>query len=215
MAETKKQTATKTKTTSEIDLLSNLEVSKATGDRIRRDVGDFLIDSILDRVGSAESPVSGESFPKLSEDYKKKKASEGGTPIANLELTGSMLDNLKYRPTASGIEIGIFGDNAPKADGHNNFSGKSRIPTRRFLPGEGQVFKKPIDREIQNIVDEHVARSQRPKKSDLARVETKAQLNDLIRKAFPSMGLAQAKSTILRDELLSDLFGEFDLLRLF
>jgi hypothetical protein len=126
-----------------------------------------------------------------------------------------MLDNLGYRPTGSGVEIGVYGKDAPKADGHVNFSGKSQIPTRRFIPGEGQQFRPEIDREIQDIVNDHIARSRKPTRAELGVIRSKSELNTFIRGLFPDMSLSAAKSSILRDNELADLFGEFSLLRFF
>jgi hypothetical protein len=131
------------KTTSTIEL--DVEAPPKVLAKIREEVGDFLVETILSDVADAKSPVAGESFPKLSKDYKKLKVSEGGSPVPNMELSGEMLDSLTHHGSGSTVEVGFFDEQAWKADGHLKFSGeKNATPKRRFLPAEGQHFKSPI-----------------------------------------------------------------------
>lgn len=52
------------------------------------------------------------------------------------------------------IEVGIFkAKEQGKADGHNNFSGKSKLPTRRFIPSEKENFKRFINKGIDQIIN--------------------------------------------------------------
>ena len=54
------------------------------------------------------------------------------------ELTGDMPDALEVvRKRGTKLSLQIEGDEAPKADGHNNHSGDSPLPERRFIPKEG------------------------------------------------------------------------------
>src|SRR5690606_17146750 len=130
-------TATDSETSVTLDL--GLEVLPPRRRReVAREVGDFLIESVLDTVAEGSSPVSGERFPALSREYKRKKVEEGAPPIPNLDLHGDLWDGFDYRETDGGIKIGFFGDQAPKADGHLKFSGKEgTAPKRRALPAEG------------------------------------------------------------------------------
>lgn len=147
-------TGSNDKTATEIELdLAGLSKTKAA--EVKQDVGEFLVEQILLTVAEAKSPVSGERWPGLSKDYKKLKEAEGGTPVANMELTGEMLNSLTFKPTDKGIEVGFFDEQAAKADGHNKFSGKeNHTPKRRFLPGEGQHFRKQIESEVSKIIAE-------------------------------------------------------------
>jgi hypothetical protein len=124
--------------------------------KINRDVGDFLIEQIIQSAEAEKSPISGEGWPSLSKAYKEKKIREGLGGKANLTFEGDLLDALTYKQSKTGIEIGWFGKEAPKADGHANISGKSRIRTRRLIPDEGQMFKRDIKNEIEMIVAEYV-----------------------------------------------------------
>lgn len=124
---------------------------------LTNEIANFVKESILDDVGGARSPLTGSSFPGLSSEYKKRKSRESGRPIANLELEGDMLDALEIRTTAETFEVGIYeNDELGKADGHNNFSGRSRLPNRRFIPNEaqGDTFRRGILEGIERIVNE-------------------------------------------------------------
>lgn len=120
----------------------------------RAEIARAVQDYILDYVGQGKSPVSGESWKKtLSKAYREKKLQETGVGYSNMELSGSMLDALEAVVTRGGdIEVKIEGSEAPKADGHNNFSGDSPLPRRRFIPGQGQTFKREILDSIRDII---------------------------------------------------------------
>jgi hypothetical protein len=122
-------------------------------DEVLKEVGEYLLDSILDYVGSSSSPVSGGSFKKsLSPEYAK----ASGKKTADLDLNGSMLDSLKFiTDTDSGaITIGIFdSEETPKAYNHN--VGQT-LPKRQFIPNEDQNFKREILRGVSRIVEEYI-----------------------------------------------------------
>lgn len=183
--------------------------------KIKRDVGDYLIESVLQTVHQSKSPVEGEDWPGLSKAYKAKKIAEGGVGKANMELEGDMLDSLDYKPTKDGIEIGFFDDQAWKADGHLKFSGKeNNTPQRRFLPGEGESFIAPIQKEIESIVSEAIADNAPINKSDLESVATKSDLYDLLSEFFDGLTRAEIKATVLRSDTLTRLLDDAGLLDL-
>ncbi len=176
-----------------------MKLPEATKNRIKNDVGDYLIESIVSVVGKAKSPVSGGDWEKqLSPEYKKKKASEGLPGIANLELEGDLLDALTYESTDEGIEIGWFGDQAAKADGHNNFSGKSSLPRRQALPDVDQEFIPAIQKEIEKIIADAIADGVEPVESDFDSVTTKEELYDTLSEYFPGLSRAEIRSAISR-----------------
>ena len=121
---------------------------------VKQEVGNFVVEEILRSVSSASSPVSGGRYKKtLSQEYAD--AEKGGNRTANLELEGDMLDSLEFKNTRAGVEVGIFkASEVPKADGHNNFSGQSKLPTRQFIPKENEKFKRNIESGIKNIVNQ-------------------------------------------------------------
>lgn len=119
-------------------------------------VGQYLVEAILADVGEAKSPVTGRAFKGLSPAYKKIKEQFSSSVIANLELTGAMLDALEYRISGTVVEVGIWGDQADKADGHNNFSGKSKLPERPFIPYRDEKFRPEIRDQVMSILEDKI-----------------------------------------------------------
>lgn len=147
------------KITKEINLdLSDVPISQRSA--VKQEVGQFVVDEILRSVSNASSPVSGGRYKKtLSKEYADEM--KGGNRTANLELEGDMLDSLEFKNTRSGIEVGIFkSSEVGKADGHNNFSGQSKLPTRQFIPKEKEKFKRNIEAGIKQIVNDAKAEPQ-------------------------------------------------------
>lgn len=206
-----KATGSSDRTTSEIDLgLGGLP--KDVKDDIIEEVGTFLVEQILMTVGDAKSPVSGESFPSLSKKYRALKEEQGGSGTPDLELTGAMKDALTFEATDTGLEIGFFGDQAGKADGHNNFSGESKIPKRRFLPDEGQTFKKDILQGVEEIIDSKSGEVF--EKSDFSSVETTQELYDVLREVYGGMGRLAIREAVASSSSLMDILIELDLVDL-
>lgn len=180
--------------------------------KIKRDVGDFLRESVLSSLRKAETPVQGEDWPALSREYKKLKKSEGLPPEANMELEGDMLDSLDYQETDDGIELGFFGKEAWKADGHLKFSGaENNTPQRRFLPDEGQEFDSSITRKTEQIIADAIAANTEFDKSDFEDVSTKSELYDLLGEYFDGMSRAEIKAAVARSATLAALFDDLDL----
>lgn len=125
---------------------------------IKKEICDFVTEEVLDYVASGKSPISGGKWKRgLSREYAKRKAEMSSALFANMELTGDMLDALECVQTRSGkLELRIKGKEAAKADGHNNHSGRSKLPPREFIPKEGQAFKRDIIQGIKDIVRENV-----------------------------------------------------------
>jgi hypothetical protein len=109
---------------------------------------------ILRKVSEGTSPVAGHGkFKKLNKEYAK--SQKGGNTLPNLELTGDMLSSLDVRPVAGKIRIQIKGKEGDKADGHNNHSGESKLPTRRFIPADDEFFSRDIERSINEIISQY------------------------------------------------------------
>lgn len=131
--------------------------TKVTGDKrsaILDDLKDFIKTKILENVGEGRSPVTGDKWEGLSKEYKKRKQQEVGNSKANLELFGDMLDSLEVIEFGDGLRVTVAEDQMDKADGHNNFSGKSKLPPRKFIPNAaaGEEFADDLKREIIDIV---------------------------------------------------------------
>lgn len=120
-------------------------------------VAELVQTSVLEYVGDAKSPVKGGPWKRsLSPAYKKIKDKESGVTVANLELTGDMLDALEVvRKRGTKLSLQIEGDEAPKADGHNNHSGDSQLPERRFIPKDGETLRDTIWRDVKRILQEY------------------------------------------------------------
>lgn len=213
MATVTKTNATNKKTSSELDLFSDVDVPRSARSKIKNEVGELLKDQILLAVGNTRSPISGEGWPSLSKDYRKFKQSQNLPGKANMEFSGDMLDNLEFRETSKGIEIGVFGPDAKKADGHNNFSGQSDLPQRRFLPGEGQRFKRDIQSRIDQIIADAVSERSRINRSRLQGISTKSGLFELLESEFQGLSRSQIRSAILSNDRLLQLFESLNLLR--
>ncbi len=199
-------------TYSEIDLTSDLDLPTSVKNEIKAEVGKYLIDEILTYVSEKKSPVSGASYKStLSRDYAKEKKKEVGNTEANLELSGALLDSVTFKKTEDGIQLGVFGKEAGKADGHNNLSGESRLPERRFLPKEGEEFKANIQKEIDSIIADKVAESASFSKSDFEGVDTKAELYSVLSEQFAGMSRSEIRSAVLGNEELLGLITELDL----
>ncbi len=146
-------------TVSASEIASNIKIEFPEGltrsqkKRIKDQAGDLIVQTILTRASAASSPIRGGSWKAtLSKEYKKLKRAAGGSSIADMDLTGGMLEALGFVRTADGIRLRIKGKAALRADGHNNFSGNSSLPTRQSLPQEGDKFKDGVERDIDNLI---------------------------------------------------------------
>ncbi len=183
-------------------------LTAAQKNKIKQEAGEIVIDHILSTVSKAKSPIKGAAWEALSADYKKLKKSAGRGTKANMEFSGDMLDELKNKNTKEGFRIQIKGREAPKADGHNNFSGKSILKTRKFLPGEGDEFNGKVDRDIDSIIADEVAKSKKLNKRNFPPINSRRELNEFIREEFPGVSVQQAKDAILLNDELREEFSD-------
>jgi len=126
---------------------------------VKREVADYLVNEVLRKVKSGISPVKSEGrFRILDPKYATKE--KAGVRTANLELEGDLLESLTARPADGAfIKYGHEGTQVPKADGHNQLSGKaktwalkSKHPKRRYIPSDNQKFIPEITEEITAII---------------------------------------------------------------
>jgi hypothetical protein len=209
-----KAEATATKTASTIEFKEELKgLTKDQRREVLDQIGELLVEQILDAVGDQKSPVTGNAFKPLSLEYSKRKKDEVGNTRANLDLFGDMLSSVDYKIRDEKLEIGVFGSEAPKADGHNNISGDSKIPTRRFIPAQGQDFTAEIKGLIKETVDQYKAENLRLKKKDLKEIQNTDELYRYLKGELGDMSRASLKQLVLSSELAVSL-DEFDLLEL-
>lgn len=154
--------------TKELNLTKKL--NKIKNKNLRKEaaneVGQFLVDYILDKVGESASPVDkGIYKSSLTKNYKKVKSEISGNTQANMELFGDMLDSLEYTVKDGKVEVGIFDkDQAAKAYGHNTgFKGHPNAKMRgnkykrQFIPSKSKNFNKEAREEINRIIDDYAS----------------------------------------------------------
>lgn len=124
-------------------------------EQILESVADFVAEEVRASMESGVSPVSGEGkYKALSKLYKKKKIAEGLSGSPDLFFTGDLQSSIEVEFFKNKLRLTVPQSEQGKADGHNNFSGKSELPTRAFIPNasEDQTFKRHILSGIRDIV---------------------------------------------------------------
>ena len=134
----------------------NLDLDNIPQERQRaakQEVGEYLVNETIRYMEAGRPPVAGESsWPRLDKVYAKEEHNGDRTPTLN--ATGRLRDSLQFRTTDNGVEVGIFHKSQQaKADGHNNFSGNSALPQRRFVPSEQQNYKAEIMVNVERILE--------------------------------------------------------------
>lgn len=138
--------------------LAGVDPPKGAVRAAKEDIANFVKEQVLSYIGQGESPVEdGEWKKKLSPEYAKKKKAVSSSVFANMELTGDMLDALDVvSKRGTSLSLQITGKKQiAKADGHNNFSGKSDLPERDFIPKSGKTFKEDIIAGIRDIIENY------------------------------------------------------------
>ena len=211
------KTTDASETSVDIDLFEGKKLPPRVRARISDEVGNFLVEQTLIAIEQEKSPVSGEGkFKALSKDYAKLKKREVGNSRPNLEVDGNMKDEIDFKPTKTGVTLGVFGDRAPAADGHNNLSGKSSLPTRRFLPDQGQNYKKDIKLEVERIKADIIAEETTFKKSVFNNVDTRSALYDKLGSLLGLTSRTEINLAVIRTQELEDILkeaGVYDLLK--
>lgn len=143
----------------EFDPFDYAKVEKPKGRKLSSildEVADLVKEAVLTDVGETRSSVTGRIWPGLqSKEYKAEKKAQGGSSRADLELTGSMLDALTVKRTRRGT-LELFVDSEKeqgKVDGHNNFTGQSKLPERKFIPASDEDFRPGIRKKIKSLLE--------------------------------------------------------------
>lgn len=217
-----KTTATSNKTTSTISLKNELlGLSKDQKDEVLSEIGELLVVKVLESVADSRSPIDGKKFEPLKKpdkdgkggEYRAFKLKETGSDNPNLDLTGDMLTSLDFKIVNDKIELGVYGEDAGKADGHNNFSGKSKLPKRQFLPDKGEAFEDSIMSLISDTIDQYKADNATLSSKELKTIETKEDLYKYLAEVLGDYERSKLKSMVLSSELSVSL-DDFDLLDL-
>lgn len=196
----------KTKTASILDFSE--EVGGLDDDKkseLLTKIGDLLVEEILSSCADQRSAVSGDPFAKLSKQYAAIKEQEVGTKDANLDFTGDMLRALDFSVKGNKIELGVYGADAPKADGHNNLSGDSHLPLRNFLPNKGEGFSEEISSLIKDTISAFIADNVSLRQEDLSAIKTKTELYDYLRKEIGDFSRTDLRRLALQSRLAIDL----------
>lgn len=139
------------------DIIDTAGLTVSEKDQIKQTIGEFIYDRILEDTSNQMSAVTGKRWKGLSKKYKKIK-SKVAMGVANLELTGDMLDALEYRPYRDGIEIGVFdSDEGLKAENHNKTTKralKTPLPKRQFIPHKNESFRAGIMKDVTLLAQE-------------------------------------------------------------
>ncbi len=119
--------------------------------QLEAEAGELIKSEILNKLSSGITPVSnGEYKRSLSKEYRQKKTAQGGASFSDMKLEGDMLGSLEYRTSPGEITVGIWGDEAPKAHGHNK--GTAILPRRQFIPDTNETFKRDIMNKVQSLI---------------------------------------------------------------
>jgi len=139
------------------------ELSEQQKTLAKQEVADYLKNEVLRKLDAGTSPVQGEGrFRVLTSDYAIRE--KGGRRLSNLELEGDLKDDLVSVPAEdSFIKFGHEGEQVPKADGHNQLSGKAQswarikgFPRRRYIPDDNQGFSRDIESGIRSIIEDFI-----------------------------------------------------------
>lgn len=123
--------------------------------KAKAEIADLIKTRVLEYVGNQNSPVSGRGkFKKLNRSYKAEKEASGRPGVPNLEFRGDLLDSVRVKFEGDESVLYVLSRESDKADGHNNHSGQSTLPERRFIPKaeDGETFKRDILSEIDAII---------------------------------------------------------------
>jgi phage gpG-like protein len=163
---------------------------------LKREIAEVVIDEIQSYLAKGESPVDGQSFPSLSKKYAESEKNGNRTP--NLNLQGDLWDSLAVEFDDSKMIVGVFDKReTPKADGHNNFSGDSKLPQRRFIPNKDESFRPAIMRKVQTLIDSRKSTQQDEDEADYIR--------SILRGGALEIGAAITINEVIASRLIDDL----------
>ncbi len=138
--------------------LAGVEPPKSARERKQamKEIQEYVVNEVLGFCADGNSPVAGGQWKRgLSKEYRARKEAEGGQGFADMTLSGDMLNDLEcVSVDDTTLSLQISGENAPKADGHNNHSGDSKLPPREFIPKDKQTFKRSIITGIRQIAED-------------------------------------------------------------
>jgi len=211
-----KTRATSSEVSSEIDLIDDVKLPRKVKVRVAEEARDILQDAILESVGNSKSPISGESWPGLSPEYKKFKESRNRPGKANMEFTGKSLDTLDGKVSGNGrLTMGYFGNRSEIMESHIQFkSDGGDNPKRRSLPGVDQQFKRGTQAVIDNLIADAVAETIKLPVNKLKAVTSKKELFSVLGGIFPGASRSVITDAIISNEGSLQIITELGLLEL-
>lgn len=119
------------------------------------EIASFVVEKVKSKTSASKTPVSNGAWKQaLSKAYRKKT----GKSKANLRLEGDLMASLEsFGLRGNTMRLTVDDNQQGKADGHNNFTGKSGLPRRDFIPDteKKQTFKKDIVDGIRRIIKDN------------------------------------------------------------
>lgn len=134
------------------------DITRDAQERFNKNAAIEIIDLIIAKITSGQSPVKGYGrFTKYSDDYSKKK---GRKQPVDFVLSGRFLESLRAQ-RSKGVSRGrirVFFKDEKLFKAHNNGEGKN--PVRRLLPTKTrETFKNDIMKKIVSILNNAVKQS--------------------------------------------------------
>lgn len=131
--------------------VSSRNLSQSQKKRILSEVKEYVAGQVVSDARSQLSSETGAKWKGLSKEYKARKLALGKGGVPNLRFEGSMLSAVRVVPKGDNeLRLRVLADQQPKADGHANHSGRSKLPLRRFIPKDD--FRPGIKARIKKIV---------------------------------------------------------------
>lgn len=118
-------------------------------------VGLTILDEIVSYLDKGTSPVAKGQYKRtLSKEYKAQKKAAGKRTFADMQLTDSMLENLRVDATKKNVSIKLT-DKTEKLKAYNHNKGDT-LPVRQWLPddAENQTLKRTIVKKIKDIISD-------------------------------------------------------------
>ena len=118
-------------------------------------IGVTILDEIVQYLDKGSTPVSkGEYKRGLSKEYKAKKTKQGKRSYADMQLTESMLSNLRVDARKDSVELKLT-DSTEKKKAYNHNVGDT-LPKRQWLPDDSkdEKLKRTITSKINRIIDD-------------------------------------------------------------
>lgn len=100
-------------------------------------IGVTVLDEIVQYLDKGKTPVKNGQYKRsLSKEYKEKKKKEGKATFADMQLTESMLNNLRIDARKDSMTIKLT-DRTEKLKAYNHNKGET-LPVRQWLPDDSE-----------------------------------------------------------------------------